>query len=235
MSAAITKPARVKPIPRLEQGDHLSGPEFLRRYAAMPEKRKVELIEGVVYMASPVRADQHGEQHGMLMHWLMHYRGWTPGVRVFADSTVQLDLNNLPQPDGLMLIDPLCGGQAFINADGYVQNNPDLAAEVASSSVSYDLGIKMEMYRRHKVREYVVWRVLDQAIDWFSLRRTKYEPLQPDAQGILRSRVFPGLWMNPTAMLRFDVQAVTQLLQQGFATPEHAAFVAKLRQAGQNR
>jgi hypothetical protein len=235
MSAAVTKPPRRKPIPRLEQGDRLSGPEFLRRYEAMPELKKAELIDGVVYMSSPVSAENHGEQHATTMCWLTLFPIWTPGVRVFDNTTVQLDLDNIPQPDGLLLIDPRCGGQAFINADGFVERGPELAAEIAASSVSYDLGVKMQMYRRHKIREYVVWRVQDQAIDWFILRGSKYVPLTPDDQGILRSKIFPGLWMDPAAMLRHDHAAVLRLLQQGCATPEHAAFVAKLRQAGQSR
>jgi hypothetical protein len=231
MGAATKTPSPSKKILRLEQGDRLSGPEFLRRYEAMPELKKAELIDGVVYMPSPVSAENHGEQHATTMFWLTCYHVWTPGVRMFDNTTVQLDLENIPQPDGLVLIDPHYGGQAFINADGYVENGPELAAEVTASSVSYDLGVKMQMYRRHKVREYVVWRVYDHAIDWFSLRRSKYEPLQPDAQGILRSKVFPGLWMDPAAMMRHDHAAILRLLQQGCATPEHAAFVAKLQHA----
>ena len=46
-----SKPPRILP---LEHGDHLTREEFERRYEAMPHVRKAELIEGVVYMPSPV-------------------------------------------------------------------------------------------------------------------------------------------------------------------------------------
>src|SRR5262249_25698748 len=134
-AAKTTAPSKVI-IPPLEHGDRLSGPEFLRRYEAMPALKKAELIDGVVYMPSPVSAENHGEQHAMLMLWLMLYRGRTRGVRVFDNTTVQLDLENFPQPDGLLIIDPRCGGQAFINDAGFVESNPELAGEIASSSVS---------------------------------------------------------------------------------------------------
>ena len=235
MSAAITTPPRVTTPPPLEPGDHLSGPEFLRRYAAMPEKRKAELIEGVVHMPSPVRADWHGGPHSGLMFWLTYYWAFTQGVWVYDNTTMRLDLANLPQPDAMLLILPRCGGRASIGTDGYVTRGAELIAEITASSASIDLGTKMSMYRQHKVREYVVWRVLDQAIDWFVLHRSKYEPLVPDAQGILHSKTFPGLCLDPVALMNFDLQAVLRLLQQGFATPEHAAFVAKLRQAGSNK
>src|SRR5438128_1386255 len=215
-------------VPPLENGDTLTRAEFERRYAAMPHLKKAELIEGVVYVPSPVRYRHHGAPHALLVSWLGQYAAGTPGVGVSDNSTVRLDLDNEPQPDALLLIDPTCGGQTHFSSDDYIEGSPELVAEVASSSVSYDLHAKLHAYRRNGVREYIVWRVLEQAIDWFVLRAGQYEPLPVDANGLLRSEVFPGLWLDPGALLRGELATVLAIVQQGLASPEHATFVARL-------
>jgi Uma2 family endonuclease len=216
-------------VPPLENGDKLTRAEFERRYEAMPHLKKAELIEGVVYVPSPVRHRFHGRQHIHLASWLGHYEAGTPGVEASDNSTVRLDLDNEPQPDVLLFIDPACGGQALIDADGYIDGAPELVAEVASSSASYDLHAKLRVYRRNGVREYIVWRVLEQEIDWFVLRAGQYERLPLDAEGLLRSEVFPGLWLDPAALLRGDLATVFAVIQRGLATPEHSAFATRLR------
>jgi Uma2 family endonuclease len=195
----------------------------------MPGNKKAELIEGVVYMASPLRIDYHGTPHVHLNTWLGAYAAYTPGVRPGDNSTVRLDLDNEPQPDVLLMIEPSHGGQAMID-EGYVTGAPELVAEVASSTASIDLGQKKTAYRRNRTQEYLVWRVLDDAVDWFILRGTSYELLIPDSTGTIRSEVFPGLWLDSTSLLNGDLAAVLAKLQSGLATPEHKAFVEKLAQ-----
>ena len=219
------------PIPPLEPGDQLTRDEFERRYEAMPHLKKAELIEGVVYMPSAVRHRRHGRPHCNLIGWLYDYWKKTPGVEGGDNSSVRLDLVNEPQPDALLLIDPACGGQARISADDYIEAAPELVAEVAASSASYDLHTKLEAYRRNGVREYIVWRTLDQAIDWFILRGERYEPLAAGPDGVLRSEVFPGLWLDPTALIRGDQERLTMVLQEGLATSQHADFVARLNRS----
>jgi Uma2 family endonuclease len=216
-------------IPPLEPGDRLTRDEFERRYEAMPPGVKAELLEGVVHMPSPTRFRRHGRPHSHLITWLGYYESGTPGVVTGDNSTTRLDMDNEPQPDAVLLIDPACGGQARISADDYIENAPEFVAEVAASSVSIDLHTKFRVYQRSGVREYLVWRVLDQAIDWFVLRTGQYERLLPDMQGVLRSEVFPGLWLDTAALLRGDIAAVLATVQQGLASPEHEAFVARLR------
>jgi len=216
-------------VPPLENGDVLTRAEFERRYEAMSHLKKAELIEGVVYVPSPVRHSYHGHQHTHLISWLGYYEAHTPGVEASDNVTVRLDLDNEPQPDALLFIDPACGGQARIDADGYIEDAPELVAEVASSSASYDLHAKLRVYRRNGVREYIVWRVLDQEIDWFVLRAGQYERLPLDVEGLYRSEVFPGLWLDPAALLRGDLATVLAVVQRGLASPEHAAFAARLR------
>src|SRR6202035_4701033 len=91
--------------PPLQNGDHLTRDEFERRYDAMPGLKKAELIEGVVYMPSPVRAIEHGSPHTAIVTWLGVYWAQTPGTRACTDASVRLDLDNEPQPDGLLMIE----------------------------------------------------------------------------------------------------------------------------------
>ena len=216
-------------VPPLEPGDRLTRAEFERRYEAMRHVKKAELIEGVVYMPSPVRVRRHSGPHAQFIGWLVFYQAHTPGVETADNCTVRLDLDNEPQPDALLFIDPARGGLVRISVDDYIESAPELVGEIASSSASYDLNIKLHVYRRNGVREYIVWRVLDRQVDWFVLRDGGYERRSPDAEGMLHSEVFPGLWLDPAALVRGDLARVLAVLQRGLATPEHADFVARLQ------
>jgi Uma2 family endonuclease len=156
------------------------------------------------------------------------YRAYTPGVLVGNNSTIRLDMDNAPQPDALMIVDPELGGRAQIDADDYVAGSPEWVGEVSASTASFDLHTKLRVYRRNQVLEYLVWRVLDQAVDWFVLRQGEYERLPLQASGIYQSGVFPGLWLDAAALTRFDLATVYQVLQQGLASPEHQTFVSRL-------
>jgi Uma2 family endonuclease len=205
----------------------LTRAEFERRYDAMPGLKKAELIEGVVYVPSPVGFKGHSSPHFRLIGWLALYEAATPGVEGGDNGSIRLDLDNMPQPDAFLMVRPSHGGQAQISDGDYVEGAPELIAEVASSSVSYDLHDKFRVYRRNGVREYLVWRVRDRAIDWFVLRDGAYERL-PLQDGLYSSPTFPGLWLDVGALTRGDGAVVAAVLNQGLATPEHAAFAAGL-------
>ena len=229
--ATSDQPARTQPLP-LENGDRLTRGEFERRYGARPDLKKAELIEGVVYMPSPVRAASHAEPHAALLGWLGTYSASTPRARVADNATVRLDLDNEPQPDALVRIDEEAGGRSRISADDYVEGAPELIVEIAASSAALDLHDKLRAYRRNGVQEYVVWRVLDRQIDWFVLSDDEYRPLTADSAGMLESRVFPGLRLAVDALLQGDTARVLAELQNGLGTPRHATFAARLRSAG---
>jgi Uma2 family endonuclease len=212
----------------LESGDRLSREEFERRYRAMPQLKKAELIEGVVYVASPVRIKRHGEPHGDMITWLGLYKVATPGIMLGDNPTVRLDLDNEPQPDGLLRIEEAKGGQSRISEDDYIEGAPELVVEIASSSASYDLHDKLWAYRRNGVREYLVWLTQEQAFRWYLLQAGEYVLQQPDELGILRSRVFPGLQLAIEALLGGDMQQVLVVLQEGIASEAHQRFVAQL-------
>lgn len=218
-------------IPPLEPGDHLTRREFERRYNAMPDLKKAELIEGVVYMPSPIRWNRHAGPQSKLSTWLGNYETDTPGVEAGSNATVRLDLDNEPQPDAVMIISPRFGGKSTPSKDDYLEGAPELVCEVASSTASFDLHTKFRVYRRNQVREYIVWRVLDRTIDWFVLRGPRYRRLPLRSDGVFCSEVFPGLWLDAAAMTDFKMKKVRKVLQQGLATPEHSAFVARLEAA----
>lgn len=225
--AHATLPEALAKVPPLENGDRLTRAEFERRYEAMPALRKAELIEGIVYMPSLVRLRLHARPHSHMNTWLGTYEARTPGLILGDNSTVRMDLDNEPQPDVLLLVDPTLGGQARISDDDYVEGAPELVAEIAASSASYDVGAKMKVYRRNGVREYVVYRVLDGEIDWYVVRAAGYEKLGADS-GILKSETFPGLWLDAVAFVRGDLAEVLDVLGEGLATTEHTDFVRAL-------
>lgn len=221
-------------VPPLENGDRLTRFEFERRYSAMPKLKKAELIEGTVYMASPLRFEPHAEPHARVITWLGVYQAMTPGVRVGDNPTVRLDLDNEPQPDAVLLIDAQAGGQSHLSQDGYVEGAPELVAEIAASSATVDLRDKKRAYRRNGIQEYIVWQVFEQRIDWFHLEAGEYTNLHPDAAGVIQSQIFPGLWLDQSALVAGDMQQVLTVLQAGVNSVEHQAFVQQLAQAVQS-
>lgn len=225
--ATDIQPHRTAAAPPLRAGDRLTREEFERRYHAMPDVKKAELVEGVVYMPSPVPNEGHGVPHAHLVGWVGLYAAYSSGVQASDNATVRLDWDNEPQPDALLRIVPKCGGQSR-DEEGYIANGPEWVGEVAASSVSYDLHDKKEAYRRNGVREYLVWRVEDRAVDWFVLRGGSYERLKPGDYGIYRSEVFPGLWLDANALLAGNMRQVLDVLNTGLQTAEHADFLGRL-------
>ncbi len=216
-------------IPLLENGDKLTRYEFERRYNATPNLKKAELIEGIVYiMPAALRFRSHGQPHGWIIGWLFTYEAATPGVSLGVEPTVRLDLDNEPQPDAVLLINPKAGGQAKLSEDDYIEGAPELIVEIAASSVAIDLHAKKQAYRRNGVKEYIVWQVLDEKLSWFYLEQGEYLELASDSSGILRSRVFPGLWLAVAELLAGNMQSVLTILQTGLQSPEHAEFVQQL-------
>jgi Uma2 family endonuclease len=214
-------------VPPLESGDQLSRAEFERRYEAMPHVKKAELIEGVVYMPSPVKG-KHGRPHGQIMAWLGAYCAATPGVGLYDNTTVRLGQATEVQPDALLRLE--AGGRSQMSPDDYIEGAPELIVEIAATSASVDMHAKLRAYRRNGVQEYLVWQVYEQRVDWFELRRGEYAPLEPAVgrSGVLCSRVFPGLWLAVPSLLAGDLAAVLAELQQGLASQEHAALVQQL-------
>lgn len=214
-------------VETLEPGDHLDQRTFHGCYEAMGENVRAELVQGVVYMPSPAKAD-HARPNALLLTLLGLYESETPGVAVISDATIILDEDSEIQPDGGLFVLPEKGGQVRINDDGYLMGAPEWVGEIASSTASYDLHSKKTAYEQAGVREYVVVAVRQARVFWFRLRNGVFVELETSPDGIYRSEVFPGLWLDPTALLELKSRQLLEVLRKGTASTEHTAFVQRL-------
>jgi Uma2 family endonuclease len=217
--------APVLPPPLLE-GDRLTSGEFMRRWETMPELKFAELLDGYVFMASPLSRD-HGRFDIMLSGWICSYMAATPGCDACSNATWLMGKDDVPQPDITLQIAPERGGQSGIEG-AFAAGAPELIVEVAASSYSRDMGVKRRLYERMGVREYLVAVLNRKQLIWLELVNGSYQALEPGADGISRSRCFPGLWLYVDALWDLDSARVFAVLQQGLASPEHAEFVARL-------
>lgn len=221
MATITAEPARrasgkARTVPPLENGDRLTSVEFMRRYKAMPHIKKAELIEGIVYMGSPVRADVHGEPDGLLQLWIGTYTLRYPGLKFYPNSTLLLAPDNTPQPDCMLCRPKEQGGRSWMNEDGYICGAPELVCEVAASSVAIDLHKKFRAYQRNGIAEYLVWNAEEKRARWFALDQQQYVELQETA-GLLVSRVFPGLALDVQALAAADAPKLIATLQTHLA------------------
>jgi Uma2 family endonuclease len=221
-------------VPPLENGDRLSRAEFERRYERHPEIKRAELIEGMVYVSSPVHYG-HGSIHIYVATWLGTYTATTRVLKAADNTSLRLDQDNYVQPD-LCAWMPGARIRLVPSSDegSILEGVPDLVVEVAASSASYDLHHKMNVYRRNGVREYLVLLIYEREARWFVWQEGEYRQLVPDEQGILRSAAFPGLWLDTTRFWSEDQLGVLETLRQGMETEEFRAFVQRLRGEGRN-
>lgn len=205
-----TMSATVSAGPLLENGDVMDAAEFRRRYEACEDLEHVELIEGVVYMPSPTKSSGHGREQILGWEWLNGYEVLHEGeVLLLGPSTVWMDDKNAPEPDVMMV--RILGD--IYTEDGYLRRVPELIMEIANSSKSRDLHQKKAAYERNGVLEYIVWRVQDKMIDWFTLRDGRYQLRQPEASGVIESAVFPGLRLHVPSLLAHDRKGVLAALR----------------------
>jgi len=194
-----------------------------------------ELIEGKVYLASRVSYRDHGKPNAYIVTLLGLYESVTPGCESCTNGSVRLDLDNMPQPDALLRLSTECGGQSSISSDDYVEGAPELCVEISNTSSSIDLNEKLRSYRRNGVREYLVHRTHDRSVDFFRLIDGQFVRQTPDENGVVRSEIFPGLWIATQALIERDVRELLATLQRGLGSPEHAAFVAELGSRNQGK
>ena len=225
-TATLTRPK--SRIESLHNGDRMSREEFHARYRQLSEDVDAELIGGVVFMAAAMRR-RHGTNHLPLGTLFFAYESHTPGTESGDNTTILLGDDGEPQPDLYLRVLPECGGQSRTTPDDWLEGPPELVAEIAHSSRSIDLHAKRDDYARYGVREYLVLSLEDSKLYWFDL--TKDELLAPEADGILRLRTFPGLWIHEAALFAKDFPQLMSTLQLGLATQQHSAFVTQLQTA----
>jgi Uma2 family endonuclease len=187
-------------LTELENGAVMTREEFHVAYVACPDLHRVELIEGVVYMPSPISLSEHGRPQGLVLRWLDTYADRSPTLVAAPPSSVFLDDRNQPEPDAMLLR----ATPGYLDDSGHVLKVPELVVEVAASSRSRDLHQKKRAYERAGIVEYIVWRTRDSELDWFELRDGSYVRRAPDAAGLIESIQFPGLVLDVAALIAGD-------------------------------
>lgn len=201
-------------VPQLLNGDHLTVPEFERRYEAAQEDQRAELIEGIVVMSPPISCD-HGKANSLFDRLLGHYAAATPHTAVAVNTSVRMDGENEDQPDVMLWIETGSMSRMRMGASGLLEGRPELAVEIALSSRSYDLHEKKAVYQRNQVPEYFVWEVMDARLQWFLLEKGEYVLSKERADGLHCSRIFPGLWLNFRALVSGDDKKAFRILERG--------------------
>jgi Uma2 family endonuclease len=217
---------RTATLPPLVIGEHLDQPTFHERYEAMPSNTRAELIGGIVYMP-PMLGSEHSDDHVSVVGLLFLYQRAAPGVRANIESSTVLNDRNEVQPDCSLRILADYGGQTT-TIPKWIEGAPELVVEISRSSRSIDLGPKLQEYQEAGVKEYVVFALDPDEVIWHERRGDKLVAIPPRDDGLYHSKAFPGLWLDPKAMIRRDLDALIVALDCGLASPEHAAFVEEL-------
>ena len=212
----------------LVTGERMNVEEFLRRWEELPGLKNAELIDGVVHVPSPV-SREHGSLDFLIHWWLAHYVQATPGCQGGSNST-WLMLDSAPQPDAYLRILPSHGGQSG-DEKRFCTGAPELAVEICLTSTEVDFGPKRKLYQRAGVREYITIELLWKRIVWRVLENAVYvvPTLPPD--GIARSQVFPGLWLDVAAFWAGDGAKMLAALNAGLASQDHQQFVERVASA----
>jgi len=204
-----------------ESGDRLDRDEFLALWERMPDLKFAELIDGVVYLPSPL-SRQHSRTDHLVQLWTGMYAARAAFIEVLPNATWLME-KSAPQPDVALRILPEYGGQSQ-NAGELAVGAPEFVAEISYSSRSYDLGPKLQLYERSGVKEYLAVLTEERRLEWRVLREGRFHLLESDQAGIYRSIIFPGLWLDGAAFWNHDIPAVLATLEKGLQSPEFAAF-----------
>lgn len=211
----MTHLARINPL-LFEPGDRLSREEFLELWERMPGLKFAELIDGVVYMPSPL-SHEHGRRDSQMQLLLGTYAARTRRCEVLSSAT-WLMLESAPQPDMALRYFPEFGGRTDISEE-LASGAPELIVEITKSSRSFDLGPKLALYQRAGVTEYVAVLVSERRVQWRMLESGSYI-LNAPVEGVFRSRAFPGLWLDEAALWAGDSDRLLAKLHEGLASEQ---------------
>jgi Uma2 family endonuclease len=225
-------PSSVQTTPALVTGDRMSLEEFLCLWEELPDLKNAELIDGVVYVPSPLRLD-HTDRDSRIIWWLKQYEDATPGCHS-GNNVTWFMLGSAPQPDAFLRILPEHGGQSLKEKrkeKHYATGAPELAVEICLTSTEIDFGAKLRLYQRAGVREYITIEDFHNRLVWRLLENGVYVDQPVPADGIYRSHIFPGLWLDIAAFWADDGPKMLAALNTGLATPDHQRFVERLAAA----
>ncbi len=214
-------------VPPFENGERMDQKTFHALYEQTPKGFRAELISGVVHLPSPVSL-RHSRPNNLIGGWLFTFSAATEGTEVLSDNTAIMSEDSEPQPDQSLIVIPDAGGQTGVNERDYLTGAPELAVEISNSTAHIDLHAKLRDYEQFGVREYLVVLVREREVRWFGRRKDRFTPMKPDADGVLKSKVFPGLWLDAAGVFDRTARRLLATLRLGLASPEHAKFAAKL-------
>ena len=232
---------RVPEADRLRDGERIPPDEFRRRCGvleAVGVDFRVEYVNGVVRMMPPPNFAGHTHPIRVMQGLLSAYTRQTPGVIDYTESGVTLPVEETSadvSPDLCLVVQPGRGGQMSVDDAGYFVGPPELVVEVANSSLSYDLGEKRDLYEAAGVQEYLVHATRERRLLMMRRDGDRFRTVMPDADGVLASRIFPGLVFDTAAIIADDIAAAEATLDRVMQSPEVAAahqnLVASLAEA----
>ena len=205
------------PTMLLAPGDRMELEEFLERWDQSPELKFAELIDGVVYMPPPVSLP-HGSFNSVAQAVFGRYRLLSGVCKSLANAT-WLMLGSAPQPDLSLALKKEYGGTMEMAARELASGRPELAVEICWSRRSYDLGPKLALYERAGVPEYLAILVEERRFEWRVLVQSRYQFLNAQ-DGVFRSRILPGLWIDEPAFWSEDGPRLLSVLDEGMRSPE---------------
>jgi Uma2 family endonuclease len=205
----------------MHNGDKMSQREFSKIYSKLPEPYKAELVAGIVYEPPPPTL-LHSVGDLDLSALLRYYTAYTPGTQSGHDCSVILSDEDQVQPDSFLRVLPELGGQSA-NWRRKIKGAPELVAEVSFSSRSIDLHIKKERYAKFGVKEYIIFCVEPSLIQGLNLASGEMLPM--DENGVIRSEIFPGLWIDARSLSTGDYKSAFETLSLGLQSSQHKAFV----------
>jgi Uma2 family endonuclease len=176
---------------RVEVVERMTAEEFFR---GAPEDRKAELIDGVMIMPSPP-FDPHERLQNFLLTLLRVYVEELELGEVRGSRTpVELGIDQVPEPDVLFVAKQ----RAHIIQNKGILGAPDLVIEILSAGTAHrDRGRKFRAYERAGVGE--LWLIDPYGptgTKFYHLRNGRFSLVRPDKNGILRSAVVSGFWIN---------------------------------------
>ena len=151
----------------------------------------------------------HATKHITISTWVGTYILRYPECEALDNGTVRLGADSDPQPD--IMLRKISGGSSE-EVGKVIEGPPEFVFEVAASSAVFDLHEKKELYREFGVREYVVWQLFENRLDWFRLENGEYVTVAPDENGIIESVTFPGLKLAVAKLLDGDAAGVIAAL-----------------------
>ena len=174
-------------------------------YALVPDRQKADLLDGVIYVASP--DTYHGDQYtNFLARLLAGFCEARDLGKVFGSRfAFRLSPHRCPEPDVAVVL----ASRLHLVDDHGMTGGPDVAVEVVSrDSRTRDYRDKRRIYEESGVSEYWLVDPIKGRADFLVLEAGKYQSAVLDDGSIFRSRVLPGFFLDGRWLFGEDLPKV---------------------------